>query len=546
MPRLPRRDTGSLSELLTGRKRQALVLGLWAGVLMLATTGMLVLRDSLGEVHIALVYLLVVLGGSTQGGRALGLSLAVAAFLAFNFFFIPPYHTLAIADPLDWLVLGSFLVTAAVAAQLLAFARSEASTAQRRAAEIGHLSSLGLETLNAGRADESLAAIADVVRETLGVARCEIFLRDEQSSTLMLGAASGTEPPAAPQVATYGGASLLEWVARNGRPAVEREDGTVRVGDAAAGGTFSLEVVDVRVLLAPLQVRGRTVGVLRVAHASALTLDQAQHRFFNALSYYAALGAERVRLIASAERAEALRQADILKDALLASVSHDLRTPLTTIKALAHDIGIEGDERAITIEEEADRLNRFVADLLDLSQLSGGALRITPEVNAAEDLMGAAIQRVAGSVKGRKLNASLAPDDPLLLGRFDFVHSLRVLVNLIENALKYSPPHSAVDLSAGRADDVLEFVVADRGPGVDPAERERIFEPFYRPTGVAPDGAGTGLGLSIARRLAEAQGGAVIYEPRSGGGSRFIFRVPAADVDELESSAPSNQESGSL
>ena len=546
MPRLSRRESKNPDDPPTATKHGAFILGQWAGVLVLATAGMLLARGSLGEVHIALVYLLVVLGGSTQGGRVLGLSLAVAAFLAFNFFFIPPYHTLAIADPLDWLVLGSFLVTAAVAAQLLAFARSEATTAQRRAAEIDHLSSLGLETLNAGRADESLSAIADVVRTTLGVARCEIFLRDEQSATLILGAAAGVEPPGAAEPATYGGASLLDWVARMGRPALEREDGTVRVGEALTGGVFSLDVVDVRVLLAPLQVRDRTVGVLRVAHASALTLDQPQHRFFNALSYYAALGAERMRLIASAERAEALRQADILKDALLASVSHDLRTPLTTIKALAHDIGAEGDERAVTIEEEADRLNRFVADLLDLSQLSGGALRITPEVNAAEDLMGAAIQRVTGSVNGRTLNASLAPDDPLLLGRFDFVHSLRVLVNLIENALKYSPLHSVVDLSARRADDALEFVVADRGPGVDPAERERIFEPFYRPAGVAPDGAGTGLGLSIARRLAEAQGGAVIYEPRVGGGSRFIFRVPGADVDELQAGATPNKRSGSL
>lgn len=546
MSELSRRKAVGSTGPLAVRRRWASVVGLWAGVLVLATMGMLLLRGSLGEVHIALVYLLVVLGGSTQGGRVLGLSLAVAAFFAFNFFFIPPYHTLAIADPLDWLVLGSFLVTAAVAAQLLAVARNEAGTAERRAAEIDHLSSLGLETLNAGRADESLTAIANVVRETLSVARCEIFLRDENSSTLMLGAASGVEPPAAPEAATYGGAPLLEWVGRNGRPAVEREDGTVRVGDIAAGGTFSLEVVNVRVLLAPLQVRDRTVGVLRVAHASALTLDQAQHRYFNALSYYAALGAERVRLVASAERAEALRQADILKDALLASVSHDLRTPLTTIKALAHDIGTEGDDRAVTIEEEADRLNRFVADLLDLSQLSGGALRITPEVNAAEDLIGATIQRVAGAVNGRTLNASLAPDDPLLLGRFDFVHSLRVLVNLVENALKYSPTASAVDLSARRVDGVLEFVVADRGPGVDLPERERIFEPFYRPAGVTPDGAGTGLGLSIARRLAEAQGGEVIYEPRDAGGSRFVFRVPAADVSDLETEGTPTERLGSL
>ena len=236
----------------------------------------------------------------------------------------------------------------------------------------------------------------------------------------------------------------------------------------------------------------------------------------------------------SAEHTEALRQADRLKDALLASVSHDLRTPLTTIKALAHRIGQEGDERAVTIEEEADRLNRFVADLLDLSRLAGGALAVSPELTAAEDLVGATLQRVSGAQGDRAIAVSLDREEPLLLGRFDFVHSLRILVNLIENALKYSPAGAAVELEARRAGDALEFVVADRGPGIPPAESERIFEPFYRPSGSPPDAGSAGLGLSIARRLAEAQGGSLRHEPREGGGSRFILRVPAADLADLE------------
>jgi two-component system, OmpR family, sensor histidine kinase KdpD len=283
----------------------------------------------------------------------------------------------------------------------------------------------------------------------------------------------------------------------------------------------------------PLLVRGRTVGVLRVAHANALPVDAERQRFLEAISYYAALGTERVRLVATAEHAEALRQADQLKNAVLASVSHDLRTPLTTIKALAHDIRADGDERAVTIEEEADRLNRFVADLLDLSRLAGGALVLRPEINAAEDLIGAALQRVGGALRGRTLNASLDPAEALLLGRFDFAHSLRALVNLIENALKYSPAETSVDVSAHRVGDALDFVVADRGPGVPLAEREHIFDPFYRPAGATPDAGGTGLGLSIARGLAEAQGGSVRHEPRDGGGSLFILSLPAADVADL-------------
>jgi two-component system sensor histidine kinase KdpD len=177
----------------------------------------------------------------------------------------------------------------------------------------------------------------------------------------------------------------------------------------------------------------------------------------------------------------------------------------------------------------------LVADLLDLSRLAGGALTLRPELNAAEDLVGAALDRVSGAARGRMLNASLDPSEPLLVGRFDFVHALRALVNLIENALKHSPADAPVDVTAHRAGGALEFVVADRGPGVPAAERERIFQPFYRPATTPPDaGGGAGLGLSIARGLAEAQGGSVRYEPREGGGSRFILRLPAADVGAPE------------
>jgi two-component system sensor histidine kinase KdpD len=271
---------------------------------------------------------------------------------------------------------------------------------------------------------------------------------------------------------------------------------------------------------------------LRIAHSAPLTLTREDQRFIDVLSYYAALGAERVRLVAEAERAEALRRADQLKDALLASVSHDLRTPLTTIKALAQGMRAEGDERAAIIEEESDRLNRFVADLLDLSRVAAGALHVRPELNAAEDLVGAALQRVGGALNGRVLTTHVDPNAALLLGRFDFVHSLRILVNVIENALKYSPSDCEIDVSAQRAGDWLEFVVADRGLGVPPSERERIFEPFYRPGGTPPDSGGAGLGLSIARRLALVQNGALEYEPREGGGSRFILRLPYAELEQ--------------
>jgi two-component system sensor histidine kinase KdpD len=281
-------------------------------------------------------------------------------------------------------------------------------------------------------------------------------------------------------------------------------------------------------------VRDRIVGVLAIGADDGLDLRASQRRVLRALSYYAALGVERVRLVRDAEHAEALRQADQLKDAVLASVSHDLRTPLTTIKALANAIAQSGDERAATIEEEADRLNRLVENLLDLSRIQAGEHRREPAANEAEDLVGAALQRVSGRTAGRDVIVTVSTDgDVPIVGRFDFSDTLRVLVNLLENAHKFSPLSSPIDLGVRRDGQWVAFAVADRGRGVPPAERDRIFQPFYRPADSPPDTGGAGLGLSIARSLAVAQGGSVTYEPRHGGGSVFTLRVPALDLSSL-------------
>jgi two-component system sensor histidine kinase KdpD len=252
----------------------------------------------------------------------------------------------------------------------------------------------------------------------------------------------------------------------------------------------------------------------------------------------AQIAADRMREIDQlAQKADALREAALLKDAVISAVSHDLRTPLTTIKALAAEIRSDGDERAMTIEEEADRLNSMVADLLDIGRINSGAMTLQPEPNEAEDLVGAALQRVQGTAGGRQILVSLEPGEPLLIGRFDFTHTLRALVNLIENAIKYSPPTEAVELRVRRDNDWLEFSVLDRGEGIARSECEKIFEPFYRAPGFPPDIGGAGLGLSIGRALAIAQHGSLTYAPREGGGSVFSLRMPAIDVEELSQQA---------
>ena len=224
---------------------------------------------------------------------------------------------------------------------------------------------------------------------------------------------------------------------------------------------------------------------MRVSQRKPFSLDSGREQFLSALSFYAALGVERVQLVAEAERAEAFRQADTLKSALIASVSHDLRTPLTTIKALAHSLGEAGSPEALAIEEEADRLNRLVADLLDLSRLNAGAMPLRPEINAAEDLIGAALRRVAGAIDPKRIRVVAAgalgdgDADLVLLGRFDFVQSPRAR-EPDRMRTKYSPSGESIEQSVGRSDQHIYIRVADRGPGVDEQELGRIFEPFYR------------------------------------------------------------------
>lgn len=533
----------------------------WFIALSFLTLALLPLRPSLDKAHVALAYLLLILAASARAGRRVGLTLSIVSFFCFNFFFVEPLHSFVVAEPLDWLVLVALLVTSAVAAHLLSVAQREARTAWERAAEIDRLAVLGAESLSAGPAEQALAAIAGVMLEASGVDRCRIFAVDESSTALSLVAERGQLPAESYEEASRvpdnvsstdsraptrdlgmpTRAHLLQWVADSGRVGVERRDGSMRVGavpSALRSTERSLDITDgagigdACGLLLPLRVHDKVVGVVHIERRSPLDLTPSRQRFLGAISFYAALGIERTRLVAQAEHAEALRQADKMKDAVLASVSHDLRTPLTTIKALANAMRLEGDDRAAIIEEEADRLNRFVADLLELSRLDGGATPVTLQITAVEDLLGAALQRVSGAMPHRVIDVQLPTDEPLLLAMLDFTQSLRIVVNLFENADKYSPADQPIDVRAERVDEMVRLSVSDRGAGIADFDRERIFQPFHR-VGEIPDANSSGLGLSIARRLAELQGGALLHEPRDGGGSCFVLELAAADFRSL-------------
>jgi two-component system sensor histidine kinase KdpD len=511
--------------------RRSVVIGwmTWGGLLLLATIVLLQARDDINLSYAELTMLLIVLGGSVAGGRMLGFTLAVASFVLIDYYFQPPYDLFSVNKPLDALVLLAFLATAGVATDLLARARQEADAARQRASEVESLSRLGAATLRHAQPEDALDALAGLVRETIGASACSIF-RSDGADGLSI-ASRSVEAVADPPDAQME-LRAAKHAAEGGAPVTLSDDGACVTHDASRFADSAAAPLITTVLALPLNADERTIGALAVRGDPALRLDAARRRFLAALSYYAALGLERARLFKEASHSEALREANRAKDEILAAVSHDLRTPLTTIKVLAQGAESRGEPSAPAIVEQADRLARMVRDLLELSRIRAGSSSVTPELNTAEDIVGAVLRQAQGILDGKTVVPHIDLESPVLVGMFDFVHTLRILGNLIDNALRYTPAGGVVDLWVRREDSDLVFAVADRGVGVRPAEQERIFDAFYRPAGSTPDTGHAGLGLSIARTLAELQGGTLTYAIREGGGSLFTLRLPAADVDE--------------
>ncbi len=514
------------------RRRQVVQAVLWCAVLTATTALLLLARARLDKAHIALAYLLVVLGASSAGGRTVGLTIAALAFCAFNYLFLPPYYTFVITDPFDWLILVAFMVTSVVAAQLLYRANATAVTAMRRAEEVDRLATLGAETLSAPDASAALGAMATVIRDALGTDTCDLFRIDAQGALALAATATARVGALPTNVLPAPADGVAAWLAGRADSAVELPDGTTRLDPTIT------DDLQVRTLFRTLRVRDQAVGVLRVASRDGLTLSNDRARLLDALAYYAALGVERVRLVATAERAEAERQVEALRSSLLMAVSHDLRTPLTTIKGLAHEVagGASSAGRAAAIEAEADRLDALVGDLLELSRIQAGAVRPVAAVNTADEMIGAALQRAHGLLGQHTVAVSLSDD--VLAARCDFTQTQRIIVNLLENAAKYAPAGTSLEVTASRDATQLFIAVADEGPGVPVGEEERIFEAFHRPPGTSPDIRGTGLGLSIARGLAQAQGGTLTYRARRGGGSIFTLALPIVNAPDDTIAAP--------
>jgi len=266
--------------------------------------------------------------------------------------------------------------------------------------------------------------------------------------------------------------------------------------------------------------------------ATLRRVDGCADRLVSAAATRIGLAAERDRLNKEATEAEILRRTDQLRTALLNAVSHDLRTPLATIIASAgslrqHDVAWTEDDRqgfAQAIEEQAERLNRLVGNLLDLSRIEGGILRPQQNWHDLGLLVDDVVRRLASVTQRHRITVSVAQDLPPVV--LDAVEIDEVLSNLVENAAKYSPPETEIHVEVRREGQAVRVVVADRGPGIPADALPHLFDPFYRAMDGQPRPQGLGLGLAIVKGLVEAHGGHVKAENRGGGGARFVFTLP--------------------
>ena len=417
-------------------------------------------------------YLVAVLAISSIYGLWLGLATSVVSALAFNFFFLPPLHTFTISSSGDWLALAAFALAALVTSQLAARERAEAEQATRRAAE----AELG-----------------------------------ERLATLI---ANGSQLQTA-----------LPLLGRQAARALGARDGGIHLGPPAPSAQAGRAV--------PIELDGRRLGELRLIDAPAGVAESADAaRIGRILAGLIALGQEREQRLANEVEAEALRRSNELTTALLRTVSHDFRSPLTAISTAAEGLRfavLEGDERELvdTIAEQSGRLSRLVTNLLDLSRLESGAAVPAAEWVDVRDLVDAAVADVRANAD---VPAEVEHESDLPLVRVDAAQLQRVLVNLLENAAKFSPPGTPVRISAAARGGRVTVSVADSGPGVPDSERAHIFRPFYRgPGGREP---GSGLGLAIARGLATANGATLTLEPARGTGATLTVSIPAAPVPE--------------
>ena len=482
--------------------------------------------------NISMLYLVVVLAVATQLGRGPAVAASLGAFLAYDWFFVDPIHHFTVADPAEWLSLGVLLITAIITSQLAANERVRAEQATRREREAVLLYD-ALRLIGIPDLDEGLRTAADRLRSELHLTNVSIDvvmargkrvassgdLVDTPSTTELLG--TGRVPTAD----TVGGPA--RWIRM-----VPPSGGTGH----GSGNWRRYEV--------PIQTGTRRIGQISlVREASRGPFSAHESRLLALLATQLASLVERVELQEARTRAEVMRRTDELKTSLLNAVSHDLRSPLSSIIASAGslrqtDVRWTEAERAEfveAIEQQAERLSRIVGNLLDLSRIEAGALRPDKQLHDVRALIDDVLERLEPATVRHRLSVRVADDLPPVM--LDEVQIDQVLSNLVENAAKYAPAGSEIDVSVHCDEADLVVEVGDHGPGIPQDELARLFTPFHRIGGVKAGPAGFGVGLAVAKGLVEAHGGRIRANNRIDGGARFIFTLPLGSVSEAASAA---------
>jgi two-component system sensor histidine kinase KdpD len=487
-------------------------------------------QDDIDLLNEGLAFLLLTLLISATWGWQIGVGTAVLTNLSLNFFFVEPLHTFTVQEPQHIGALILFLVVSLVGGSLLSRARAAAETALRRQTETAVLLSLSRDLI--GRADptDALSALCDSVVRAFEAQGASVLSPSDGGWNVLASAGGESarrtmirEEAITAERAVQSGA--ITQLGRIGLPSERR----FRVAVPGRG------VVEVRTGMAfvPLHIGDRPLGVLRFDGPIGDTaFREHPEDLLAAFAREAALGVQRVELAHEAAHAEALRQADELKSALMASVSHDLKTPLAGIKAAVSSLldtsvsWSKEDVRAFleTIDSQAERLNRVISDILDLNRIEAGA--VTPNCRAlsACQLLEEAVERTRAATAGRPVSIE-APES--LAVATDEALVLQALVNLIENAAKYSTAGGAIRLTAEQSPAGVEVSVADEGPGIAEQDLPHVFDRFYRVADQSRRVKGSGLGLAIVKEFVTLLGGAVRAES-SANGTRFVITLPVA------------------
>lgn len=496
----------------------------------------LLLRLIFAPTHIAnisMLYLLVVLGEAVLFGRGAAILASVLAFFAFDWFFVEPHFTFTVTDPAEWLSLFVFLVTAVVTGQLTALFRSRAGEARMRERETAALADASWAIASQVSGDRALAEVLRRLAEVVELDAAAILARDGEGKLEVL-SRSGPHAELLPDfnMGLHGQAARL--VLEQGQP-IGWEGDRRHWDKAFQSGAEELSpgaAPDRESTYLPLTMEHRVLGALYLRLPSGPLRSPDARRVVESLANHAAVVLERTRLTRLESHAEALQEADRLKTALLSMVSHDFRSPLASIQASASGLlqeGVADDpstqrELLLGITQATDRLDRMVGNILALSRLDADAWRPRCEDTLLEEVIEAARAGLPPA-ENRRVRVTLPADLPEVW--LDPVQISQVLLNLMENALKYSPPEAPVELRAEVLGDTLRVEVLDRGVGLDPARLEAVFERFYRAPGLGESSVpGLGIGLSVCRGLAEAHGGTLTAAPREGGGSVFRLTLP--------------------